>query len=101
MIAEFSITPLDKGAHLSGEVASIVKIVKDSGISYKLNPMGTVIEGSFDEVTDVIKKCHEAAMQNSTRTITSITIDDHKGHMDMMKNKVSSVEARIGEKINV
>lgn len=41
MIADFSIVPLGKGESLSGIVAEMVGAVRESGIAWKLTPMGT------------------------------------------------------------
>ena len=45
MMIEFSVVPLGKGASVSAVIARVMKIVMDSGVAYKANPMGTVIEG--------------------------------------------------------
>ncbi len=45
ILAEFSIVPLGKGVSVSPVVARVLKIVAGSGIPYKANPMGTVLEG--------------------------------------------------------
>ena len=59
MIAEFSVIPIGTGASTSAEVAKVVKLIDESGLPYKLNPMGTVIEGEWAEVMGLIEKCHK------------------------------------------
>ena len=58
MLAEFSITPVGAGESVSRYVAKCLKIVEESGLDYKMNPMGTVVEGDFDEVISLISRCH-------------------------------------------
>ncbi len=41
--------------------------------------MGTVIEGNWDRVMGLIKKCHASVSKDEARVLTSITIDDRKG----------------------
>jgi len=100
MLAEFSVVPLGKGESVSQYVAECLRIVEDSGIRYRINPMGTVLEGGFDEVMGVIKECHFRVMGMSTRCITSIKIDDRKGVADALDKKVESVENLVGRKLN-
>lgn len=100
MMAEFSIVPVGKGASVSGVIARVMKVVIDSGIRYKANPMGTVVEGEWQLVMGVIKRCHDEAMKDSDRVITSVKIDDYKGRGDRLEAKLESVEQKLGQKLN-
>jgi len=99
MIAEFSVVPLGKGESVSQYVAECLKIVDASGIEYRINPMGTVLEGGYDEVMEVVKKCHFRVMDLSQRVVTSIKIDDRKGRKGMLEDKIRSVEKRLGKEL--
>jgi len=99
MIAEFSVVPLGKGESVSQYVSECLKIVEASGIEYRMNPMGTVMEGDYDEVMSVVRKCHMRVMELSPRVITSIKIDDRKGKKGMLDSKIESVEKRLGKKL--
>jgi uncharacterized protein YqgV (UPF0045/DUF77 family) len=46
----FSIFPLDKSASLSPYVARALSVVEKSGLEYRLNPMGTVLEGKCEDL---------------------------------------------------
>jgi uncharacterized protein (TIGR00106 family) len=96
MIANFSIIPLGKEGSLSSYVAEIIKIVDKSGLSYKLHPMGTVVEGDCDEVFSLIKKCHLEMLKYSQRVLTQITIDDRTGYINRITEKVESVKQKAG-----
>ena len=98
-IAEFSITPIGKGVSVGEFVARAVDIVDRSGLPYRLNPMGTVIEGSFDQVLALITRCHKAVMKDCQRVSTIIKIDDRKGASKQLEAKVAGVERRLGRKI--
>ncbi|MEN8264101.1 MAG: MTH1187 family thiamine-binding protein [Nitrospirota bacterium] len=99
MIVQFSIVPLGKGPGIGDDVAKVLKIVDNSGLSYKITPMGTVVEGSWDDVMRLIKKCHSLVMKNGERVVTSITIDDRKRRKNMMEEKIRSVEKRLGKSL--
>jgi len=99
MLAEFSVVPLGKGESVSQYVAECLKIVESSGVAYRINPMGTVLEGDYDEVMGVIKKCHLRVMELCSRVITSVKIDDRKGRGNMLDSKVLSVEQALGKEL--
>lgn len=99
MLAEVSIFPIGEGVSLSKWVVRCLKIVDDCGLEYQLNPMGTVIEGEYDEVMEVIRKCHMAVLKDSERVSTYIKIDDRKGISGAMSKKVSSVEEGVGKSL--
>ena len=50
IVCEFSVVPLGAGESLSEQVAKCLKIVQESGLPYQLTPMGTILEGEWDEV---------------------------------------------------
>jgi uncharacterized protein (TIGR00106 family) len=100
VMAEFSVVPLGKGASLSPLVARVFQIVAKSGIRYKANPMGTVLEGSWEEVMGVIKQCHDEVMKDAERAVTSIKLDDRKGKDARLEQKLASVEEKLGIKLN-
>jgi uncharacterized protein (TIGR00106 family) len=99
MLVEFSVVPIGKGESVSQYVAECIKIVEDSGIAYKINPMGTVLEGDYDEVMAVIRKCHMRVMELCPRVITSVKIDDRKGARNALQRKITSVEEKVGKEL--
>ena len=96
MLAEFSIIPIGVGSSVGDQLADVLKIVDASGLSYKINPMGTVVEGEWDEIMKLIKKCHWSAMKSGERALTRIAIDDRKGKSGRIEEKVKSIERRLG-----
>ncbi len=99
ILVEFSVVPIGAGASVSPQVARALKIVAESGIPYKANPMGTVLEGEWGTVMEVIRKCHAEVMKDAERAITSITIDDRKGKDERLEKKLASVEQKLGTKL--
>lgn len=98
MLAEFSIIPVGSGVSISKYVAIAAKIVDESGLDYRINPMATVVEGDADEIFALIKKCHEAVMKEVARVLISITIDDRKDKKSpRIEKKLQSVEEKAGK----
>ncbi len=100
ILLEFSVVPVGKGVSISPQIAKALKIVTDSGVRYRANPMGTVLEGEWDEVMGIVKKCHAEMMKDSERVLTTITIDDRKGKEERLQKKLESVEQKLGKKLN-
>ncbi len=99
MICEFTIVPLDKGESLSEYVAKIIDLVDKSGLDYCLTPMGTIVEGDWDEIMALIKECHHHMRRHSQRVSTSIKIDDREGAKKRIDGKIESVEKRLGRPV--
>lgn len=99
MIVQFSMVPLGVGVSVSNYVAKIIKLVDESGLSYKFHSMGTIVEGDWDEVMKLIKKCRDLLMTEVERVLIDIKIDDRKGATGRIEGKVKSVEEKLGRKV--
>lgn len=99
MLAEFSMVPLDQGESISKLVAKAVDIIDRSGLKYRTTAMGTMVEGDWDKVMGLIKKCHTALAKDSHRINIHINIDWRKGDRGAMERKVQSVEKKLRRKI--
>jgi uncharacterized protein (TIGR00106 family) len=95
MLVEFSIVPLGAGSSVSDRVARVLDIVDKSGIPYRITPMGTVVEGEWEEAMGLIKKCRDELIAGEARLLITIRIDDKKGISGMLENKIASVEKRL------
>lgn len=99
MLVQFSIVPLGKGESVSEQISKVLKIVDDRGLPYKVTPMGTVVEGEWNEVMALIRTCHLELLKSIPRLITTITIDDRPGKPDRITEKVRSVEKKLGREL--
>lgn len=99
MLIEFTIVPVGSGSSIGDRLAEVLKIVDESGLPYKINPMGTVVEGEWDELFSLIRKCHDTVMKKEERVLTTISVDDRKGKPNRLDEKVKSVERRLGKQL--
>ena len=99
MLAELSIVPLGRGEHLSTAIAEVLDVVDRSGIRYKFTPCGTCLEGSWQEVMDVVRNAHARARQTSRHVMTTIRIEDEEGETDKLTRNVTSVEEKLGRQL--
>ncbi|MFQ5427816.1 MAG: MTH1187 family thiamine-binding protein [Thermodesulfobacteriota bacterium] len=96
MVVQFSVIPIGAGESLSEFVSHIIGVVEDSGLPYSLTPMGTVVEGEWDEVMALLKGCETKALTETGRALINISMDIRPGRpMDRMREKVRSVEKRL------
>lgn len=100
VLAEFAMFPTDKGESVSQWVSQVIDTIDKSGITYKLTPMGTVLEGSWDEVFGVITKCFKILEPQCNRINTSIKVDYRKGDETRMKSKINKIESLLQKEIN-
>ena len=96
MIIEFSVVPVGLGEELAGPVARILDIVDKSGLPYQLTAMGTLVEGDWDEVLGLVRRCHEAMRGEAGRVLTHIAIDDRPKASGRIAGKVRDVEKSLG-----
>jgi len=94
-IIELAIFPTDKGESVSPFVARSLRIIKDSGLDYELNPMGTCIEGEFKQVLDVVDRCFAALEPDCDRIYLTLKADYRKGPPGRLKGKVASVQEKL------
>jgi len=99
VLLEFSMFPLDKGDSLSPFVARSLDIIDRSGLDYQCHAMGTTLEGEFDEVFDVVRRCFQAMSADCDRIECSIKIDYRKGCRGRLEGKVASVEEKLGRAV--
>jgi len=95
LLVEVSMSPFGKGESVGKYVARSLDIIDRSGVDYRLNPMGTVIEGEWDEVFAVIKRCFTRMSRDCNRISISIRADYRKGARGRLTGKVQSIERRL------
>ncbi len=95
VLLEFSMSPLGKGESVSKYVAGSLDIIDKSGVDYRLNPMGTVLEGEWDEVMGVVKQCYERMKQDCPRISCVMKVDYREGHSGRLAGKVAAVEKQL------
>ena len=96
VLLEFSMSPATKGESVSPWVARSLDIIDKSGLPYQLTPMGTILEGEWNEVMAVVTACFEAMRADCSRIGTHIKIDWRDGPGGRLKSKVESVQQKVG-----
>ncbi|HVM52408.1 MAG TPA: MTH1187 family thiamine-binding protein [Acidimicrobiales bacterium] len=94
-LAAFSITPLGGSDSVSAQVAAAVRIVRESGLPNETNAMFTNVEGDWDDVMALIKRCVDEVATAAPRVSVVIKVDHRPGVSDALHAKVSSVERHL------
>ena len=93
-VAEVSVVPIGTGdAGVSPYVAACLAILEGrKDLSYRLTPMGTVIEGPLDKILEVTRQMHEVPFaKGASRVLTTLKIDERRDKPLTMASKVESV----------
>jgi uncharacterized protein YqgV (UPF0045/DUF77 family) len=69
MLLELSVMPKKKG-HRGGSATDLSKIINSSGLYHRDKDKGTVLEGSWDQLMAVAKKCHDEALKTNETYVT-------------------------------
>ena len=99
VLLEFAMNPPDRGTGLSPYVARILDVVDRSGVAYQLTPMGTILEGSFDEVMKVVGDCFRALEPDCPRIGMNLKMDYKPGNDSRLRSKIDAVERELGRKL--
>lgn len=99
VLLEFSMYPTDKGASVSDYVKRSLEIIDDSGLSYRLGPMGTCLEGEWHEVMTVVTRCYERMREDCDRIAVNLKVDYRRGPGGRLESKVAVVKAKTGREL--
>lgn len=102
VLVEFAMFPTDKGGSVSEYVSKIINMFKEGDVPYQLTPMGTIFETeSMKEALDVIQKAYDVLEPHTERVYSTVKFDVKKNKKGVMKQKIQSVQNKIGDDINL
>jgi len=98
LIAEISFVPIGVGTSLSRYIAVVIKNIEKSGLKYQLTPMGTIVEGEWNEISKLIDYSHNLIFEMGIeRIITNVKIDYRLDKKSSMQDKLDSVKKKMVE----
>lgn len=80
MILEIQVLPSPAGTDTNhyAHVDAAIAVIADSGLSYEVGAMGTVVEGSSDELWALARQVHDATLTSGAeRVMTMLKIAEH------------------------
>ena len=100
VLLEFQMAPHTTSEGVSQFVAQILDIVDRSGVPYQLTPMGTILEGDWDEVIGVVTQCFRHLEKEHRRISVHMKVDYRAGPAGRLTGKVASVQDKLGRKLS-
>ena len=91
VLIDFSIFPVGQNESVSPYVSRAVSIIKNSGLAYKLGPMGTAVEGEWEELMALVTRCLNDLKKDCPRVYISLKVDYRKDGTNRIETKVKSV----------
>lgn len=96
VMIDLCVVPLGVGVSVSSYVAACQQILEESGLSHQMHAYGTNIEGDWDEVFAVVKRCHEKVHEmGAPRISTSLKVGTRIDRDQSMQDKIDSVVAKL------
>ena len=100
VLIEFAMFPTDKGESISAFVGRIIKMIDENYASYKLTPMGTIVEvETLGEALNVVEAAYKELEPDCNRVYSTIKLDIRKGKSGRIIQKIESVEKKVGKKL--
>jgi uncharacterized protein (TIGR00106 family) len=98
VLMEFAMFPTDKGESVSPYVSQVIDMIRQSGYTYKLTAMGTIVETeTMSQALQVIQKSYDILEPISNRIYSSIKFDVRKNYSHCLDGKIASIEQKIGK----
>lgn len=97
VLIQIAMFPIGQGETVSPYVSRVVRIIKDSGLPHVFGPMGTAIEGEWDQVMEVLTRCHQELEKDCNRIYMSINVDSRKGRENGLQQKIRSVNSKLAD----
>jgi len=96
--ADLAVIPVGTGASLSEYVAACERVIQEAGLTHHLHASGTNIEGDWDAVMAVVKRCHEVVHElGAPRISTTLRIGTSTERTESIARRVRSVEEKLGK----
>lgn len=95
MLLAFSISPQTSDqpdGSVSQAVAAAVKVVRESGLPNETTSMFTTVEGEWEDVMAVVKRCVDAVAERTPRISLVMKADIRPGHTGQLTAKVERIE---------
>lgn len=100
MLVAFSVAPSGTGradGSVHDAVAAAVRVVRESGLPNRTTSMFTEIEGTWDEVMDVVKRATDAVMPYGSRVSLVLKADIRPGYSGELDGKIERLEQAIDD----
>jgi uncharacterized protein (TIGR00106 family) len=99
MLFGVTMFPIGDGVSLRRPVADVIDEIDRAKLPYEVTGMNTVIEGDWEKVLPVIRRAEERLQREHGRVFMVLTMDDHPGVSNRLRDSAAEVEREIGRPI--
>ena len=97
VIMDICIVPIGVGVSVSKYVAACQPVLEKAGLEPHLHAYGTTVEGEWDTVFAVLKRCHEVIHEmGAPRISTTLKVGTRTDRAQTIADKLRSVEEKLG-----
>lgn len=98
VIVDLCVVPIGVGVSVSKYIAACERVIQEAGLSHQLHAYGTNIEGDWDAVFAVVKRCHEVVHDmGAPRISTTLRVGTRTDRPQTMADKLRSVEHKLAQ----
>lgn len=98
MLVAFSVAPSGTGradGSVADAVAAAVRVVRESGLPNRTDPMFTTVEGTWDECFDVVRRATEAVAPFGSRVSLVVKADIRPGFVGELDAKLERLDVAL------
>ncbi len=99
VLMEFAMAPAGQGESVGAYVARVLDVVDRSGLPYQLTPMGTILEGEWDDCMAVVSACFRELERDCKRIALNLKVDYRAAPAGRLHSKTATVQQRLGRKL--
>lgn len=94
VMVDLCVVPLGVGVSVGAYVSACQEVIEQAGLSHQMHAYGTNIEGEWEAVFNVVRRCHEVVHEmGAPRITTSMRIGTRTDREQSMSDKIESVQA--------
>lgn len=93
---DLCVIPYGASISLSPYIAACLREIQRAGLKHQLHAYGTDIEGEWDDVMAVVKRCHEVVHEmGAPRVSTTLKMATRTDREQSLEEKVRSVQEKL------
>ncbi len=90
---DLCLVPIGAGISLAGYIAECQRCFEDHGLTPRLGPFGTSVEGDWDQVMAALRACHERVhAMGAARILSTVKIASRTDRTESLDDKISAVD---------
>jgi uncharacterized protein (TIGR00106 family) len=96
VIVDLCVVPVGVGVSVSRYIAACEQVIQQAGLTHRMHAYGTNIEGAWDQVFAVVKRCHEVVHEmGAPRISTTLRVGTRTDRAQSIDDKVRSVSDKL------